>query len=108
MQQKNPKKSMKNQNVQKLSKMVKNSEISKNIKKKNYISKNLKIKKKKFGFAEENKKFKNCHLLSFPILGGCYSTRALQSSPFQNPVGGPLSLTESEQTNKQRKSLCLI
>ena len=33
--------------------------------------------------------------LSFPILGGRNSTRALQSGPFQNP-GGTLSLTKEE------------
>ena len=33
------------------------------------------------------KKRKKCYSLSFPIFGGCESTRALQSSPFQNPGG---------------------
>ena len=31
---------------------------------------------------------KKCYPLNFPIIGGCNSTRALQSSPFQNPPGG--------------------
>ena len=35
------------------------------------------------------KKEKICYPLSFPILGGRYSTRALQSSPLQNPGGAP-------------------
>ena len=39
-----------------------------------------------------------CYSLSFPIWGGRDSTRALQSSPFQNPGGGgPLSLTEQDE-----------
>ena len=32
---------------------------------------------------------KKCYPLSFPILGGRDLTRALQSSPFQNPGGVP-------------------
>ena len=35
------------------------------------------------------KKRKKCYPLSFPILGGRNSTRALQSTPFQNPGGYP-------------------
>ena len=38
-------------------------------------------------FAEKKKK--KCYPLSFPILGGRDSTRALQSTPFQNPGGIP-------------------
>ena len=38
-----------------------------------------------FFFSEEKK----CYTLSFPILGGRNSTRALQSSTFQNPGGSP-------------------
>ena len=38
-----------------------------------------------FFFPLKNKKY---YPLSFPILGGCNFTRALQSSPFQNPGGG--------------------
>ena len=38
-----------------------------------------------FFFSPKEKK---CYPLSFPILGGRDSTRALQSSPFQNPGGG--------------------
>ena len=34
------------------------------------------------------KKRKKCYHLSFPILGGRDCTRALQSTPLQNPRGG--------------------
>ena len=40
---------------------------------------------------------KKCNFLSFPILGGLNSTRALKSSPFQNP-GGTLSATKDGRT----------
>ena len=48
---------------------------------------------------------KNCYSLSFPVLGGRDSTRALQSSPFQNPGGSP---EPDGRTDGQRKSSCLI
>ena len=81
--------------------MVKKSE---NLKK---ISKNLKkslffIFFLFFYFAEKKKK---CHHLSFPILGRRNSTRALQSSPFQNPGGVPWAWRTKDE---QRKSSCLI
>ena len=40
---------------------------------------------------------KECYPLSFPILRGHNLTKALQSSPFQNPEGGTLSVTEEEE-----------
>ena len=55
-----------------------------------------------FFFSEEKK----CYTLSFPILGGRNSTRALQSSTFQNPGGVPWCLRR--RTDGGRKSLCLI
>ena len=46
-------------------------------------------KKKNLGRKKisPKKRRKNCYPLTFPILGGCDSTRALQSSPFPNPGG---------------------
>ena len=56
---------------------------------------------------EEEKKCRQiCYPLSLPILGGCDSSRALQSSPFQNPGGSPERY--GVQTNERRKSSCLI
>ena len=40
-----------------------------------------------FFFLPQKKEEKKGYPLSFPILGGCDSTRALQSSPFQNSGG---------------------
>ena len=57
------------------------------------------------------KKEKKCYPLSFTILGGHDLTRALQSSPFQNPGGNPErdgGGGRGGQTNQPRKSLCLI
>ena len=52
---------------------------------------------------EEKNRQKKCCPHSLPILGGRDSTRALQSSPFQNPGGGgPLSLTEKEDGRNPR------
>jgi hypothetical protein len=51
-----------------------------------FFKKKKKFKKKKFAEKKEEKK---CYPLSFPILGGRDSTRALQSTPFQNPGGVP-------------------
>ena len=70
---------MRNPQIKKKSKMVKKLKISK-------ISKNHFFQKEKI---EEEKKCQKtkCFPLSFPILGGHDSTRALQSSPFQNPGG---------------------
>ena len=42
-----------------------------------------------FFFFFAKKKKKKCYPLSFPILRGRDSTRALQSTPFQNPGGVP-------------------
>ena len=68
------------QNIQKMSKMVK--------------KKSLKISNNSF-FLQKCENFKNIFFcnkkfypLSFLLLGGRDSTRALQSSPFQNPGGG--------------------
>ena len=61
-----------------------------------FMLKKLENSQKKKFFKKINK----CYPLSFPILGGRYSTRALQSSPFQNPGGGPLSKTDSERTDE--------
>ena len=77
-----------------MSKIVKNSEekkMSKNLKKNHFFSKNLNF------LREKNCLPKKSQFLSFPILGVRDSTRALQSSPLQNPgEGGPLSLTEQD------------
>ena len=66
----------------------------KNIKK---YQKSLKRKFRKKSFAKKEKK---CYPLSFPILGGRDSTRALQSSLFQNPEGGYPERDGEGQTNK--------
>ena len=52
-----------------------------------------------FFFAE-----KKCYYISFLILGGRNSTRALQSTPFQNPGGSP----ERDTRTDQRKSSCSL
>ena len=74
------------------------------------IRKSQKISKKipflSFVFFNFPKK-KKCYTLSFSILGGRNSTRALQYSPFQISGGCSTSLTKDGQTNK-RKSSCLI
>ena len=64
-----------------MSKMVKKSENSK------IIKKSLSLKKT---FFEKNNfaRKKRGYSLSFPLYGGCDSTRALQSTRFQNPGGG--------------------
>ena len=51
------------------------------------------------------KRRKKCYPLSFPILGGRDSTRALQSIPFQNPGGGSRLLTNQ---GPDRSGGCLI
>ena len=48
------------------------------------------LKKNSFEFFYWPNKNK-CYPLSFPILEGRNSIKALQSSPFQNPVGGTMS-----------------
>ena len=61
-------------------------------------------------FSSPKKIRKKCYPLSFPILGGRDSTRALQSTPFQN-TGGVVwawRRTNGGQTEDRRKSLCLI
>ena len=63
---------------------------------------------KKLEHLEKSKKYhkliflqrQKYYSLSFPILGGRHWTRALQSSPFQNPGGDPLSLTEEEEDGR--------
>ena len=80
----------------------KNQKIAKNGQK---IWKSWKISK-----INNNKKKifskKKCYTLSFPILGGRNSTRALQSTPFKNPGGVPWAWRSPK--DKGRKSLCLI
>ena len=49
------------------------------------VKKSKKSQKFEFFFWPKKK----CYPLSFPILGGRDSTRALQSSPFKNPGGVP-------------------
>ena len=81
-----------------MSKMVKKkSENLENLKKsqKNTLTKN----EEKINFAEKNKI--KCYPLSFPILGGHESTRALQSSPFLISGGGPLRATEDEEKEEE-------
>ena len=51
------------------------------------------------------KKKKECYPFSFSILGVRDSTRALQSSPFQNPGGGGLSVTEEEEEEEKKEIL---
>ena len=68
--------------------------------KNNFFSKK-KIEEKKICWK------KKCYPLSFPILGGRDSTRALQSTPFQNP-GGVVRAWRTKKNEERRKSLCLI
>ena len=82
--------------------MVKKSENLKKSQKITFFQKKKNCWKKKK--KSPKKKEKKCYPLSFPILGWRNSTRALQSSTFQNPGGGPLSMTNKGR----RKSLCLI
>ena len=44
---------------------------------------------------------KKCYPISFPILGGRDSTRALQSTPFQNPGGVPRAWHTNERRTKE-------
>ena len=71
--------------------MSKNLEKSENLKKYQKIQINHFFFKKSQNFENicfaEKKKKKKCYPLSFPILGGRDSTRALQSTPFQNRGG---------------------
>ena len=60
-----------------------------------------------FFFFRWKKKGKKCYPLSLPILGGRDSTRALQSSPFQNP-GGVVRAWRRTNEQRRRKSSCLI
>ena len=80
---KSKKKSKNPYKIQKLSKRVKK------IRKSEKIPKNLKNHFFYFFFIIIFFAEKKCYSLSFPILGGRGSTRALQSSPFQNPGGVP-------------------
>ena len=98
---KNPKKPKK---IQKSIKQPQNNMAKK--------SKNLK-KYQKITFFQNSFDFfflnagKKCYPISFPILGGCYLTRALHSSPFQNPGGKVRAWRRrSRRTNEQRKSHC--
>ena len=82
---------------------------------KNHLfSKKKKMKKKKFcQKKKKKKKRKKCYPLSFPILGGRDSTRALQSTPFQNPGGVPWAWHTKDEGRRtkdegRRKSSCLI
>ena len=69
--------------------MAKSQKISKNP----FFSKQRNRRNQKFGCK------KKCYSLSFPILRGRHSNRALQSTPFQNPGGGgSLSVTDKGQT----------
>ena len=83
------------------------SPVQPNSEKKN-LKKSLFLNKK-YIFEEKNKVHqKQCYTLSFSILGGPDSTRALQYSPFQNSGGrGPLNMAEFERTNgRWKKSGC--
>ena len=51
---------------------------------------------------------KKCYPLSFPILGLCDSTRALQSNPFQISVEQPERDTQTNGRTNERKSSCQI
>ena len=53
-----------------------------------------------FAFFRRKKKKKKSYPLSFPILGGRNSTRALQSSPLQNPWGYPERDIKEGQTEE--------
>ena len=75
-----------------------NTKISKNVKKPLYLKKTF-LKKRKF-FAE-----KKYYPLSFPILGGRDSTRALQSSPFQISGRGFRERDGGRRTNEQTKEI---
>ena len=58
------------------------------VKKSENLKKSLKITLEKKNYEEEKIALKKqCYPLSFPILGGSDSTRALQSTPFQNQGG---------------------
>ena len=63
--------------------MVKNRKILKNLKKSQQFTYNNNKKNTKKIKKKNAKKRKKCYPLSFPILGGHNSTRALQSRPFQ-------------------------
>ena len=69
--------------------MVKNSKIPKNLKNLHFINKKKIAERKK------------CYPFSFPILGGRNSTKALKSSPFQNPGGGTLSVTDGGEEEEE-------
>ena len=78
--------------------------MSKKCEKPKNLKKCQKTQQKKITFFPKNLKMpkkirrKKCHSLSFPILGVRDLTRALQSSPFQNPGGGgPLSMTHQQE-----------
>ena len=91
---KNPKKSKKFQKIQKLKRNPKIHKKHQKSKKCQNWSITLKIAK------NLERSPKKCYPLSFPILEGRNSTKALQSSPFQNPVGGTVTFTKDEQTNR--------
>ena len=55
-------------------------------------------------FFSPRKKKKKCYPLSFPMLGGSDSTRALQSAPFQNPGG----VIRAWRTNEWRTKEILV
>ena len=64
-----------------------------------FFQKKFKFKKKKT--YPKKKKKKNDYPLSFPILGGRHSTRALQPSPFQISGVGSLSVTDKQRTEDE-------
>ena len=72
---------------------------------KNHLKKERKMKEKK---NYRKKRRKKCYPLSFSILGGRNSTRALQSNSFQNPGGVPWAWRtkdEGQRTNERTKEI---
>ena len=88
--------------IQKLSKMLKKIDNLEKSLKKSFFSSNYYF----FFYLPEEKKLpeEKCFPLSFPVLGGRNLTRALQSSPFQNPGGGYPERDEG-RTNERTKEI---
>ena len=78
----------------------KNDKILKNPKKIKKIQTKPKLNKKNTKNKKNKKNPKNST--------NCFFFIALQSTPFQNPRGLPLRITDARRTDKGRKSLCLI